>query len=128
MPGADFVLDKGFVAQSALTQYTAVKFGTAEETCTAVTGATDVMIGVTQQTVSAADATIGRMAVDVRMLGITKVVAGGTVTRGTRMAFNASGQAVTAGATGTRLDGIFMTSGVSGDWVDVFLTPGGQVV
>lgn len=125
MAGPDYVLDKGFTAASALTQFTFVKFS-ADEAVTAQTGAADRVLGVTQQAVVAAD--VNKQAVDVRLLGISKVKVGtGGVTRGFTVDTDASGQVVAAAASPARSVGIAMQTGVAGDLIDVFLTPAGRV-
>jgi hypothetical protein len=128
MPGATFIADVGLLAQSALTIYRAVKGGTVAESCTIVTGATDVMLGVVQQTVVAADATIGKQVADVRIMGVTKWEASAAVSLWAKVALQADGRCATAGAAGTRQDGIALSAaGAAGDWIDVLLTPAGQV-
>jgi hypothetical protein len=125
MAGPDYVLDKGFTAASALTQFTFVKFS-ADEAVTAVTGATDRVIGVTQQPVVAAD--VNKQAVDVRIVGISKVKVGtGGVTRGLDVNIDAAGLVVAPGAAGTISRGIALQTGVAGDLVDVFITLNGRV-
>jgi hypothetical protein len=125
MAGPDYVLDKGFTAASVLTQFTFVKMS-ADEAVTAVTGATDRVLGVTQQPVVTAD--INKQAVDVRILGVTKAKVGTAgVTRGFTVDTDASGQVVNGGASPGRAVGIALQTGVTGDLVDVLLTPAGRV-
>jgi hypothetical protein len=125
MAGPTYVYDAPFTAASALTQFTWVKFS-ADEAVTAVTAATDRVVGVVQQPVVAAD--VNKQAVDVRVVGISKVKVGtGGVTRGFDVNIDAAGLAVAPGAAGTISRGIAMQTGVAGDLVDVFLTPNGRV-
>lgn len=125
MAGPDYVLDKGFTAASALTQFTFVR-QSADEAVTAVTATTDRVIGVVQQPVVAAD--VNKQAVDVRVLGASKVKVGtGGVTRSNDVMIDASGQAVAPGAAGTRSVGIALQTGVAGDLVDVLIIHSGRV-
>lgn len=129
MPGMNFVLDKGFQVQSAITQFTFVKMGTADQTCTAVTGATDLGLGVALEAASAADVTKGRI-IEVRIMGIARVQASAAITRGTRVVLTATGQvaAVGAGTSNQNVVGVTMYStSAANDLVDVLLTPFGSL-
>jgi len=129
MPGMNFVLDKGFQTQTALTKFFCVKYGTADQTCTAVTGTTDLVLGVVQEDATAADVTRGRI-VDVRLMGIARCVAGAAITRGARVIVGATGKVLTlAGGTANQnVVGIAMTTVTTDlDHIDVLLTPGGAV-
>ena len=80
------------------------------------------MIGVSDMSADVASG--GRC--DVRLSGVAEVDAGGTITRGALITSDASGKAVAAApATGVnnRVIGFALASAVSGDIVDVFLTP-----
>lgn len=89
--------------------------------------ASTLVIGAT---VEASDA---NNAAAVALGGVVKVVAGGTITRGDRVASDANGAAVsiTIAASGTTLRyiaGVALQSGVSGDIIEVLLQPGyGQI-
>lgn len=121
MPGPNMVLDLPYKAAAAIVKFTGVKL-TADDTVTTVAASTDVGIGVCQETVIAADVTLGRVC-DIRVMGVTRVIAGGTVTRGTRAMFNATGQAITAATAANVVVGIFLTSGVVNDQVNMLLVP-----
>jgi hypothetical protein len=124
MPGPNYVLDKGYIAQSVVAQFHFVKGGTLDETVTAVTGATDGVVGVAQQGVVTAD--INKQAIDVRSQGISKVVAGGVIAKDAGVNINAAGRVVTQGAAGTRVIGVARTAAAAnGDWIDVELIPTG---
>lgn len=130
MPGPNFVLDKGFQTQTALTQWAVVKYGTSDQTCTAVTGLNDLPLGITQEAAVAGDVTKGRI-VNVRLMGISRCIAGAALTRGTRVRSSATGTVVAASGTAGTVDnmvGILMfSSAATGDFVDVLLTPGVSV-
>jgi hypothetical protein len=130
MPGMNFVLDKGFQVQSAITQFTFVKMGTADQTVTAVTGVNDKVLGIALESASAGDVTKGRI-INVRLLGIGRVQAAAALVRGVNVRTNATGQAAAvSGAAGTvdLVAGILMySSAATGDLVDVLLTPGASV-
>lgn len=130
MPGPNFVLDKGFQAQSAVTKNFVVKYGTADQTCTAVTGVNQVPLGVAQEDASASDVTKGRI-INVRLIGIARCVAGAALTRGTRVGVGATGKVVamvgTAGLVENCVGIAMMSSAADGDHIDVLLTIGTTV-
>jgi hypothetical protein len=126
MPGPNFILDKGFRTQAAVAMFTAVKTGTVNESVTPVTAVTDVVLGWAQETASAQDATDGRV-INVRMLGITRAIAGAAITRGARVKITATGKVIAATAAGPA-HGIAMYSVTAdNDHVDVLITPNGYM-
>lgn len=119
--GPNYVLDKGFRAAAAIGQFRAV-VQTGDEDCNLAGAAGDVL-GVCQEEISADDATNGRVA-DIRILGITRIIAGAAVARRAKVASDASGRAVTAVATNPVI-GIALTAASAADeHIDVLLTPG----
>lgn len=126
--GGNFVLDKGYdlAAGQVLVKYAAVKLS-ASETVTPVTGEGDVILGIAQFSVSAAELLKGKGA-SVRLFGISlcKVGTGG-VTLGTLVVSDAAGLVVASNA-GARPIGICLDTGVAGDYVSVVLTPGLTVI
>jgi hypothetical protein len=140
MAGPNYGLDKGFIPDVAIgssatgpdlaTSYDYFLFvkpvAASPDHVVLSAAANDVTIGVSQQRVAAADVTLGIVA-DIRLEGISKVVAGAAVAIGAPVTSNASGRAVTA-TTGQRQAGIALsTAAANGDIIDVALTPGGQV-
>lgn len=127
MPGPNFLLDKGFQVQSAITKGMLVKYGTSDQTCTAITGANQVPLGVALEDASAADVTKGRI-INVRILGIARCIAGAALTRGTRVGVGATGKVVAMVGTAGLVEnvaGITMFSSAADlDHIDVLLTPG----
>jgi Uncharacterized conserved protein (DUF2190) len=138
--GANYNLDKGYKSAAAIgsaasgpdlaTSYDyflAVKAsGTAGDTVTPVTAVTDTVLGFSQQRVVTAD--INKQVVDIRMLGITKAVAGAAVTFGAFVKHNATGRVVSTATATDRVLGIALTAAAAdGDVIDVLLTPAGQV-
>jgi hypothetical protein len=120
--GAIDILSLGFNAAAAITQYTAVKMSDAD-TVTPVTAEGDVIIGVSQFGVSAAEITRGKGA-SVRVGGISLMVVGtGGVTVGTLGVSDATGKVV-ASNTGARPLGLVLATGAAGDLIPVLLTPG----
>lgn len=96
-----------------------------------VAGANVSVIGVLQDSPAAANRSAG-----VRIFGIAKVVAGGTITANDKVASDAAGKAVKATAAsvsagtpeplaGSYAAGIALQSAVSGDLVPVLLTHAG---
>ncbi len=123
---ADHILDKGFTAQSALTQFKAVKTGSVDDSCTAVTGTTDVVIGIVQETATSDDATAGRV-VNVRLLGISDAIAGAAISRWAPVKVTAAGKMVTASAGERQVGLATIAAGADGDRFTVLLTPGARV-
>ena len=128
MAGPNYGLDKGFEAAGAIRQYRCVELS-AIETVTECNGVNDVVLGICQDEVSAADATNKRVA-DIRISGISRAIAGGTITpttNGGRCTVDAQGRVVAAPvAVGTLYPqvGFVLQACVVGDHVDVVLTPG----
>ena len=121
--GPNYVLDKGFIAGNAIGQFRAV-VQTGDQTC-ALAGAAGDVLGVCQEEISAQDATDGRVA-DIRIMGITRMIAGAAVTRRDRVAADAQGRAVLA-TTGQAVIGIAWTAATAaGEHIDVLLTPGAK--
>jgi hypothetical protein len=127
MPGGNYVLDKGFVViTTAVAQFTLVKQVAGQpEQCTVVSATTDLPIGVIQQSVATAD--LAKQVADVRIMGISKAIAGGTVAVGDKVKTDAAGKVVT-NAIGTLANvvGIALSGGVVNDIIDVVLTPGNR--
>lgn len=120
--GGNSILELGFDAAAALTQYTAVKLS-ANQTVTPVTAEGDLWIGITQFGVTSAEILQGKGAT-VWLLGTSLIKVGtGGVTLGNVVVMDASGQAV-ASNTGARPLGIALNTGSAGDYVPVLLQPG----
>lgn len=89
--------DKGYDAEAAITKFRAVKGGATAEGVTAVTAATDVIRGVAQFGVTAAEILRGKGAT-VRMDGITEWEAGAAIAKDAALTIDAVGRCVTAAA------------------------------
>jgi hypothetical protein len=134
--GPNYVLDKGFLAQGGAVAYTFGEIlvpGTAVQSCTRSTAAvsgTTFFLGVCQETVDATKVGTGKVFVDTRLLGISRVIAGGTVTVGARVTSDTSARAVAvtraaAGAQPAPILGVALTGTTNvGEHIDVLLTPG----
>ena len=120
--GPNYVLDKGFLALATTPLWTAVKFGSSDDSVTPVTATTDLTLGIAQMSCAAADA--GKLIIDVRILGISRCLAGGTITRGQRVKVTATGTMVATAGADENVVGIAMGSAVLNDQFDVLLTPG----
>ncbi len=104
------------------TAYTIAKFGADDDTLSAATASTEELVGVFQHTTAA----VGDE-VRVMLSGITRVVLGGTVTRGGWITSdaNAKGVAAAPGAgVNAAVIGKALASGVAGDIIPVLLAPG----
>jgi hypothetical protein len=117
---------RAYKGSAAITAYTIVKFGAADDTVSPAAAATDLLIGVANELgLSASDQAQGAT-LDVIQAGPAEVVLGGTVTRGQKLTANSSAQAVAAApAAGSNVQviGIAMKSGVSGDIIPVLVAP-----
>jgi hypothetical protein len=132
--GPNYVLDKGMLAQgaSAYTFGEILVMGSVTQSvarATTVAGG-NIFIGVCQESVDVAKVTTGKVFVDTRILGIARVIAGGTITVGARLTNDASARAVAvtraiAGAQPVHVFGMALTAtSTVGEHVDVLLTPG----
>lgn len=128
--GPNYVLDKGYLVQgtTAILSGELAVDGTVDQSVIRAGAAGDV-IGVFQETVDATRVTTGKVFADVRLLGIARVLCGGTVAKGDRLAADATARAITsarsiAGALAPRVFGRALTAGTIGTYIDVLLTPG----
>lgn len=127
MPGPNDVLSKGFIADSAIPKFYAVKLS-GKENCTVVTVKGELTEGVCQEEITADDVTDGRVAA-VRVMGITNCVASAAISQGDEVTVAADGRVATVvAASGDRVLGIAQNAAAqAGDWVPVLLTPAGRV-
>src|SRR3954451_18366998 len=110
--GPQYILDKGHVATGA-TAYTfgelVVSNGDGTK-CARATGAASVIRGVCMETLDVAKLTTGKAVIDIRMLGIARVLAGAAVAVDAKLTNDATCRAVTGGAAGTPSFGIALTA------------------
>jgi hypothetical protein len=131
MPGPDHILDKGFVCtgSAAYAFGEAVVQGSTNTSCARATSAGSLVLGVCQENVDAVKVTTGKASAGVRILGITRCIAGGAVARGARVTndTNARAVAVTRAAAGAQPANVFgvalSPASQAGDTFDVLLTP-----
>jgi uncharacterized protein DUF2190 len=90
----NYVQDKGYNAAAALTKFRAVKFS-AVETVTPVTAITDVVAGVVQHDVTAAEILKGKGA-SIARIGATMMEASEAITVGQLVSVSANGRAAVA--------------------------------
>jgi hypothetical protein len=123
MMGATSGMEKSVKCTAAIgTAFTIAKFGADDDTLSAATASTEDLVGVFQHTTSAANEEVRVM-----LSGISRVVLGGTVTRGGWITSdaNAKGVAAAPGAgTNASVIGRALASGVAGDIIPVLLAPG----
>lgn len=127
--GPNDILSKGFVADTAVPLYYAVRQTDTEHMAVANT-AGQFVLGICQEEISAEDATVGRVA-RIRVMGISRGVAGAAIARGARLTVAADGRLVTAApAAGANANvvGVALTATTAaGEWLDVLLTPGASL-
>lgn len=119
---ANLGLTKTFTATGAIPAYSLVKFGSNDGEVVAAAAATDKIIGVSTEIAAASGERC-----DVQVDDIAYVLLGGSVTRGDLLTSDSAGAAVAAApATGVnnRIIGIALTSGSSGDVINMLITPG----
>jgi uncharacterized protein DUF2190 len=111
MSGPNDILTKTYIAEAAVTKHRIVKFGATDENVLHAVNATDLAFGVTLH-----DAAIGER-VEVQILGLAEVEAGGNLARGEFIQAGAAGVAVqmAAAATVKVAAGRAMVAAVSGD-------------
>jgi hypothetical protein len=130
--GPNYVLDKGFVATGS-TAYAQGELVTASgdgTKCARATGAGARVLGVCQESVDATRVTTGKVVLDVRLLGISRVLAGAAVAVGDRVTNDATARAVAVAASlGLKESfGVALTaSTAAGQFIDVLLTPAATV-
>jgi Iap family predicted aminopeptidase len=113
-------LTKTYVADGDIPARAIVKAGSAEGTVAVATAATDAIIGVSER-LDAADGD----RVDVIHTGIAEIKLGGAVTYGDFLTAGALGVAVSAApaaGVNARIAGMTLSSGVSGDIIDMLIT------
>jgi adenosylmethionine-8-amino-7-oxononanoate aminotransferase len=128
---SNHVLDKGFVAVStyngsAVAGVVAKRFVklTANQTIDLNVASTTRSIGVVMESVDAAKVATGKSVVDVRVLGIARVIAGAILTIGQEVSSSTTGTAIVAAST-HYIVGVAMTAAAVGDEIDVLLVQGG---
>ena len=133
--GPNYVLDKGFLAEGS-TAYAIgeiVKAGSVDGAIgrSTTSSATVINVGVSQEAVDASKVTTGKVILDVRLLGVARVIAGATIAVGDHLTNDTSARATpvtraAAGAQPAHTFGIALTStSTVGEHIDVLLTPGG---
>lgn len=129
--GGHYVLNKGFGVEAAgVTQFRFVKGVAGQsdprqvEECDA---AGELVLGVCQEEISAADAASGRIA-NITLLGVSLVEAGAAVTQYAKVQTDASGRAIAA-TTGDHVAGVALDAASgAGEWIAVALTGPGQPI
>jgi len=119
MMGQTSGMEKSVKSTAAIaTAYLIAKFGADDDTMSQAAAATDGIVGIFQHITAAAGDEIRVM-----MEGISRCVLGGTVTRGGAVTSDANGKGVAA-SLGQNYIGFALASGVNGDIIPVFLSPG----
>ena len=122
MPGPNMVLDKGYKANGAVTQFRGVVLAD-DTSVTQAAAAGARCVGISQETATAQDATDGRI-INVRVQGISRAVASAAVTRDARVAVQADGRFAAATATQVPVGIALTAAAAAGDHFNVELTPG----
>lgn len=121
----NYLQDKGYNAAAALTKFRAVKF-TAAETVGPVTAIGDMVAGVVQHDVTAAEITKGKGA-SIAVEGDTLMEASAAIAIGARVSIAADGRAKTA-ALGERVVGHCVEAAAgAGEYARVHLSLGNEL-
>lgn len=120
--GPNYVLDKGFVANEAITQYELVKLTSTEGAVDMADTANEQILGVAQEAATSDEATDGKV-INVRMMGVSTVIAGEAISIGSLVNAKADGRVKDlAAATKQKVCGIALTAAAAdGDHIDVWL-------
>jgi Uncharacterized conserved protein (DUF2190) len=116
------ILTKTYNAGAAVRARRFVTFGASDLAVIEAAAATGAIIGASEQVDAAATDRV-----DVIMLGIAEVIAGGVVTRGQLVTSDANGAAVAAApaaGANARIAAVALASAVAGDIIPVLLSPG----
>lgn len=121
--GPNYVLDKGFVANEAITQYELVKLTSTEGAVDMADTANEQILGVALEAATTAQATAGKV-IDVRMMGVATCIAGEAIAIGALVNAKADGRVKDiAAAVKQKVCGIALTaSAADGDHIDIWLT------
>lgn len=114
----NILFDWSFINTGAtLVKFTIVKADTAANNSVVVNAAaTTWPVGIAQDTPAT-----GAIA-QVRVLGISKVLAGGTIAAGDRLTSDSAGKAIATTTAGNVIVGTALTAGVANDVISVLLT------
>ena len=115
--------EKSFVSTNDLSakQYYIVAVDTSnDQSVVLAAAATDPIVGVLQNKPKALQAGL------VRFIGTSKVIAGGTITRGDKVTSDSNGKAITTTTNKDTLVGVALSSAVSGDIVEILLNVGSK--
>ncbi len=118
--GPNYVLDKGFVANEAITQYELVKLTSTEGAVDMADTANEQILGVAMEAASATEATAGKV-IDVRMMGVATCIAGEAIAIGALVNAKADGRVKDiAAAVKQKVCGIALTAAAAdGDHIDI---------
>lgn len=130
-------VDKGFLALSTynssaaagVTWFRFVKAGGSSQVVDLNSSSSGIVLGVVQDNVDQVKVATGKAPVNVRMAGISKVVAGASLTQYTEIMSDTTGRAITAATTSNRVQGLALqAASAAGDIIDVFLTINGRIL
>lgn len=124
----NFILDKGRTAETAVTKYRAVKQGAGEESVAVITADTQLVEGVAQFGVTAAEILLGKQA-SVRLEGITPWECSAAIAKDALVTIASDGRCVTA-ASGKRVHGrnVGLATTAAGQWATIELNRNGHLV
>lgn len=129
MSGPNFVLDKGYVVAAAAT---GVDFGlgvmfndAAGKQVKLPTGGAVFCVGVAQETIDDAKIATGKAVVNVRMMGISRAIAGAAITVGQPLMVTAAGKFIPATATNFVVGYALTPAAADNDHFNLFLQQGG---
>jgi hypothetical protein len=125
MSFSNHVLTKAFTAAGTIDQYTIVKFDSSDTTVVEA-GVDDSLLGVVYIPGVSGTQKVSGDRLEVVLIGVAEVKAGGSITRGDLVTSDASGQAIAAAPAegiNKQVIGKALASAVSGDVFPILLAP-----
>lgn len=126
MAGPGYILNKPFIPGGAIGQWKLVKMS-ASDTVIVCSATGDNPIGICMETISAQDATDGRVAT-IALLGVSRAIAGAAVAAGAVVMNDSTGRVVTATSTNFAVGRAVQSAGAANDQIDIILNPIGVVI
>ena len=125
--GPNFVLDKGMLVEgtTAITVGEVLTAGVAEQSVVRATTANTRTVYIAMESVDAATVSTKKCVVQVRPIGIARVISGAAITKGAMVTNDANAKVITQATAGGNVLGIAQSATTAANqWVEVLLTPG----
>jgi len=120
MAGSNYILEKSYKTDTAISQFHAVKV-TGTELVAQCTVLSEEVFGIAQNDVTLTEAGEGKYCA-VALMGAVRVIAGGAVTTGDRVYVNASGRIITGAGISNFIGIALNDAAADGDHFDILIT------